>query len=181
MHRRTTSAAFVANDPNRSSRWRRSCNGNYGMSLGLLGSLWLDVARVDHLTPLLDLISDQFAAVGRRAWQYPRTHFGEPCLDRRISQSSVDLAISACQRSRPACSSVRKRRSKYRLARRSARCRAGKEAPNLHACRRSGRSRTGFEPMTEQAALLSVQFGRLSHRPDPMIKVVIRFRSVADA
>jgi hypothetical protein len=63
----------------------------------------------------------------------------------------------------------------------SARYRAGKAAPNLHAYRRSGPSRTGFEPMIEQAALLSVQCGPLSHRPDPMIKVVIRFCSVADA
>jgi hypothetical protein len=57
------------------------------------GLVRLNVARPDHLAPLVDFVGHQLARVCRRAGERPRTHLGESCLELRIGQSRVDLPI----------------------------------------------------------------------------------------
>src|SRR5262249_23099378 len=70
---------------------RLAPKGAYGISRP--SSLGLDIASADHFGPLLDFFDDQLPAVGGRAWERPRTHLGQPCLELRIGKSRVDLLI----------------------------------------------------------------------------------------
>src|SRR6266545_3920445 len=84
----------------------RSCSGHHcndgiwvmngpkpTSALSPVASQLRTLAGADHLGPLLDFFGNQVPAVGRRAWQRPRTHLGQPCLECWIGKSRVDLPI----------------------------------------------------------------------------------------
>src|SRR5262249_14032509 len=60
---------------------------------GLPGSVWLNARELDHLAPLLDVISDEVAEVGGRASKRRATQISELCLDLGISERRVDLLV----------------------------------------------------------------------------------------
>src|SRR4029453_982496 len=55
--------------------------------------LWLDVGRPDHVGPLLNLLGNELAEVGGRAWKHSATKLGKGGLDFGIGQAGVDLPI----------------------------------------------------------------------------------------
>src|SRR5215813_2358867 len=56
-------------------------------------SFRLDVGRPDHPRPLLGLVGDELAKVGRRARKHRRAQIGNPRLQLGISEPCIDLAI----------------------------------------------------------------------------------------
>src|SRR5262245_22151714 len=82
MRDTTGSAAVPAARRRNCLRW-----GNF------TASLRLDVARPDHLAPLLGFVGDQLAEVRDRAGKYHAPKVGKPRLQLGISEPRIDLAI----------------------------------------------------------------------------------------
>src|SRR5579859_7972762 len=55
-------------------------------------SLRLDAGKPDHLAPLLGLVGDELAEIGRRARQQRGAEIGELGLDLRLGQDRLRLA-----------------------------------------------------------------------------------------
>src|SRR5215216_7842989 len=87
----------VANDPNRTSvRSARSAFAYRTLleyQAGLLGLVRLGAGELDHLAPLLGLISDELPEVGRRTREHRAAHIGDPRLNLRICETRVDLLV----------------------------------------------------------------------------------------
>src|SRR5262249_62291822 len=60
---------------------------------GVARSLRLDFGRPDHLAPLLGVVCDQLAEVGRRAWKCGGAPLGKPRLHLGIGKGRVDLGV----------------------------------------------------------------------------------------
>src|SRR5215813_3276455 len=70
------------------------CGFRYRKIMERAALLRLDVACPDHLAPLLGFVGDQLAKVGGREGEQGATEtFGEPRLELRIGETSVDLAV----------------------------------------------------------------------------------------
>src|SRR5215216_2091796 len=87
----------VANDPNRTSvRSARSAFAYRTLleyQAGLLGLVRLGAGELDHLAPLLGLISDELPEVGGRARKRSAAHVGNPRVDLRVGEARIDLLV----------------------------------------------------------------------------------------
>jgi hypothetical protein len=59
----------------------------------LLRLIRLDTSKLDHFGPLLDLIGDALAEVGRRAGSHCDAQVGKPCLELGVGKGCVDLLV----------------------------------------------------------------------------------------
>src|SRR5215470_8304256 len=56
-------------------------------------SLGLDIARPDHLAPLLSFVGDKLAEIAGRAGNLRATQVRQPHLDHGVGESSVDFLV----------------------------------------------------------------------------------------